>query len=241
MYDYNASLDAVEHTMTMLEDYRNELNDRRAANAFALTDLQQAVNRAVFRCSAALDALRDKTDDPDYVRNTSRRLQDKLNALENLRHRCTLTADRLREEWNSRCGECDRLAAAGFADAGRYLKKLNSMIPSPPAGTVRTVILDSARYPQTAEHIRAAQNLGYPTELTICRTGAKERRSDSLSGTPSRSDFDRDEFPCAMFAEGGSGANVAYIAASDNRGSGSALQWQIRTLPDGTRVRIRII
>ena len=44
-----------------------------------------------------------------------------------------------------------------------------------------------------------------------------------------------------MFAEGGSGANVAYIAASDNRGSGSALQWQIRTLPDGTRVRIRII
>ena len=241
MHDYNASLEAVDSTMNLLEAYRGELNDRRAANAFALNDLRQTVDRAVYRCAAELDALWNQNDDPDYIRNTSRRLRDKLDALQDLQRRCAVTAAQLLDEWNSRCGECDRLAAEGFADAGRYLKKLNTVVGLPPAGAVRTVIVDSARHPQATEHFRVAQNLGLPRELTIDRPGARKRRSESLSGTPARSDFDRDEIPGAMFAEGGADAHVAYIAASDNRGAGSAIQWQVRDLPDGTRVRIRII
>lgn len=241
MDDYNASLSAVDSAMTMLEQYRAELSDRRAANAFSLTDLQQAVDRAVYRCAAALNDLWEQQNDPDYVRNTARRLREQLDALQDLQRRCSLTAGGLLDEWNGRCGACDRLAAEGFADAGRYLKKISAVAGIPPAGAVRTVILDSARYPQTAEHIRIAQNRGCPDVVTLDRDGAADRRRDSLSGIPTRSDFDRDEFPCAMFAEGGEGANVAYLSPSDNRGAGSALQRQIRTLPDGTRIRIRII
>lgn len=241
MHDYNASPDAVERTMDMLEAYRSELSDRRAANAFALTDLQQTMDRAVYRCAAELDDLWSRNDDPDYTRNMGRRLQEKLDALRDLQHRCSVMAAELLENWNSRCGECDRLAEEGFAEAGRYLKKLNKAVGIPPAGTVRTVIVDSARHGQAAEHLRVGYNLGVPQVVTIDRPGAPGRRSDSLSETPTRPDFDRDEVPGAMFAEGGEGAHVAYIAASDNRGAGSSLAHQVRDLPDGTRVRIRII
>jgi len=241
MHDYNASLDAVDGAMTLLEAYRSELSDRRAATAFALTDLQSAVNQAVYRCAAELDEVWQQTGDPDYVRNTARRLRDRLDALQDLQRRCTLTATELLEDWNSRCGECDRLAAAGFADAGRYLKKISAAAGLPPAGSVRTVIVDSARHPQTAEHIRIARNRGRPDVVTLDRSGAADRRRESLARKPTRSDFDRDEYPCAVFAEGGAQADVAYIEGSDNRGAGSAIQWQVRQLPDGTRVRVRVI
>jgi len=244
MHDYNASLAAVDETMTLLEDYRAELQDVRAASAFALADKQRAVDRAVNRCAAELYGLRDGGSASHGTRSTVRRLRRKLAALKDLQRRCTLTSTRLLEAWNARCGTCDLLAAEGFADAGRYLQKLSHVVDAVPksgGSAVRTVIVDSARYPQTAEHIRRAQNRGQPDVVTLDRSGAAARRSESLAGKPARSDFDRDEYPCALFAEGGAGADVAYLSASDNRGSGSAVQWQVRTLPDGTRIRIRII
>ena len=241
MHDYNASLHAVDGAMTLLEQYRAELSDRRAATAFALTDLQAAVDRAVHRCERSLDEVWQQDNDPDYVRNTAQPLRDRLDALRDLQRRCTLTAAHLLDEWNSRCGECGRLAEAGFADAGRYLKKLSAGAGLPPAGGIRTVIVDSARHPQAAEHIRIAQNRGQSDVVTLDRSGAAGRRRESLAHKPVRDHFDRDEYPCALFAEGGAGADVAYIDGSDNRGAGSSLQWQTRTLPDGTRVRVRVI
>ena len=243
MYDYNAALSAVDETMTLLEHYRAELSDVRAAAAFALADVQEAVRREVFRCTEALDALREKDDDPNP--SPARHLRGKLEALEDLQSRCVHIGTQLLDEWNSRCAECDRLASDGRGEAGRYLQKLGGVVHLFPAntapGTVHTIILDSARYPQTAEHVRIAQNRGHPDILTLGRSGAEERRRVSLAEKPRRSIYDRDEYPCAMFAEGGEGADVAYIEGRDNRGSGSALQWQLRTLPDGSRVRIRII
>ena len=237
MYDYNASLSAVDETMTLLEHYCAELSDVRAAAAFALSDLQEAVNRAVFRCTEALDDLPEDT--------SARQLQHQLENLQELQSRCSCTGTALLDDWNSRCGLCDRLASDGRGEAGRYLQKLGGVVrlfpEALPAGAVHTVILDSARYPQTAEHIRIAQNRGHPDVLTLERSGAEERRRISLAEKPRRSIYDRDEYPCAMFAEGGEGADVAYLEGRDNRGSGSALQGQLRTLPDGTRVRIRII
>jgi hypothetical protein len=46
----------------------------------------------------------------------------------------------------------------------------------------------------------------------------------------------RDEFPMAMCAEGGEGADVAYVEPSDNRGSGSWVGNHLEDYQDGTRV-----
>lgn len=45
----------------------------------------------------------------------------------------------------------------------------------------------------------------------------------------------------AVFREGGAGANVVHLEEKDNRGAGSLIGWQMRKIPDGARVRIRVI
>jgi hypothetical protein len=102
------------------------------------------------------------------------------------------------------------------------------------------VIIDSGRYPESAAHIDAAQdgtryrgheiistNTTYPSPLTIDRSGAKSNRSASLQGVPTEAGYDRDEYPPAVFKEGGAEASVKYINPSDNRGAGASMGYQI--------------
>ena len=74
----------------------------------------------------------------------------------------------------------------------------------------------------------------------IDRDGAAERRKDSLKDVPSKSGYDRDEWPMAMCEEGGTGASVEYISPSDNRGAGSWVGNQVSDYPDGTKVLFKI-
>ena len=103
------------------------------------------------------------------------------------------------------------------------------------------VFIDSAKYPETAEHIETAIRCGAPASLTLDRSGANNNRIESLQGIPVRQGYDRDEYPMACFSEGGSGAHVFYLSPSDNRGSGSSVSHQLRNIPDGTVVRFRIL
>ena len=103
------------------------------------------------------------------------------------------------------------------------------------------VIVDSQKYPQTAEHIRMAQTMGFPEFVTLGRADAAERRKASLADVKTSSIYDRDEWPMAVFEEGGQGADVEYIEGRDNRGAGSSIGWQMRRFPDGSRVRVRVI
>ncbi|MYT68379.1 hypothetical protein GTY60_01650 [Streptomyces sp. SID8367] len=114
------------------------------------------------------------------------------------------------------------------------------------------MVLDRNKYPESAQHIEDAQNgvisrgdrrrTGQPLPdiLTIDRGGADDNRADSLRGIATDSPRDRDEYPPAMYKEGGTGASVRYISASDNQGSGSAMGSAVRGLPDGSRVKIRV-
>ncbi len=94
------------------------------------------------------------------------------------------------------------------------------------------------KYPETAAHIVAALKRGETPICTIDREGADNNRDHSLKGIPTKEGYDRDEFPMAMCDEGGTGADVAYVHSSDNRGSGSWVGNQLADYPDGTRVLI---
>ncbi|WJZ23589.1 deoxyribonuclease [Listeria phage LIS04] len=96
----------------------------------------------------------------------------------------------------------------------------------------------SKRYPETSNHIQTAISKGHPDTCTIDRPNVDERREQSLKGVPTRKGFDRDEFPMAVCAEGGTGASVMYISPSDNRGAGSWFGHQISGIPDGSVVKI---
>ncbi|OMF05289.1 hypothetical protein BK129_14990 [Paenibacillus amylolyticus] len=92
------------------------------------------------------------------------------------------------------------------------------------------------RYPETARHIQDAVENGHPATCTIDRDGADENRKLSLRGIDTKKGYDRDEWPMAMCAEGGEGADIEYISPSDNRGAGSWVGNQLEEYPDGTLV-----
>jgi hypothetical protein len=101
-----------------------------------------------------------------------------------------------------------------------------------------TITFPSDKYPETAAHIRAAIAKGKSTICTIDRGGADSNRSKSLAGVPTKAGYDRDEWPMAMCAEGGAGADIAYVTPADNRGAGSWIGNELTGYPDGVRVLI---
>lgn len=132
-----------------------------------------------------------------------------------------------------------RMAPQAAKAAGRVVR--------PPAivAKPRDVLVSRGRYPESAANIDHAQRMGQPTVLTLDRAGAAERRRESLQHIKRQPDrpiagLDRDEYPPALTREGGFNSNVRYINAGDNRGSGKAMERQVRDLPDGARVRILV-
>jgi RHS repeat-associated protein len=135
--------------------------------------------------------------------------------------------------------------------AGRFLGKTLSRIrwpwsksPKPLKPCERnllTVDYPSSQFPESARHIQDAQKAGHPDTITVHRPGAGKRRQDAMKGHSSIEGKDRDEYPPAISSEGGKGASVRYISPSDNRGGGAFLGNALRDVPDGTKVRIRIV
>lgn len=106
---------------------------------------------------------------------------------------------------------------------------------------VASVTVSKSRYPESAQHIENATAAGQPATLTIDRANAATRRRDSLRNVETKTGQDRDEYPPAMFQEGGQGASVKHINPSDNRGAGACIGAQCRGLSDGTKVRIEVV
>lgn len=102
----------------------------------------------------------------------------------------------------------------------------------------KDVVIPSRRFPETAAHIRDAQAAGHPSVLTIARGGADANRSAAQAGHASVLGKQLDEYPPAMFREGGAGASIRPVTPRDNMGAGACIGNQCRGLPDGARVRI---
>jgi hypothetical protein len=102
--------------------------------------------------------------------------------------------------------------------------------------TKLSLIFPADRYPETAAHIQSAIASGESATCTIDREGADDNRNESLVGIPTKDGYDRDEWPMAMCAEGGTGADVMYVTSSDNRGSGAWVGNQLEDYSNGTRV-----
>lgn len=145
--------------------------------------------------------------------------------------------------------------AIAAAPTGPVLGQPVSTNTNASAATVPTVYIDADRHPETAQHVQEAQNgtiwrgdtstqgTPLPSVLTIDRPNAKANRAESLRGIPTSPGRDRDEYPPAMFQEGGQGASVKYINPSDNRGAGSSMKHQINALNlgDGQHVQIAVL
>lgn len=104
----------------------------------------------------------------------------------------------------------------------------------------KVIYIPSDRYPETAEHVKEAEAKGKSSICTIDRKDVTEHRKQSLAGVATKPGYDRDEYPLAMCKEGGQGADIQLVHSSDNRGEGSWVSHQLRGLPDGTKVLIKV-
>jgi hypothetical protein len=126
------------------------------------------------------------------------------------------------------------LVSYWFEENGQF----PAQTPAAPPGDSGVVQLEfpAERYPETAKHIQDAIKNGESAVCTIDREEAEENRKESLKGVSTKKGYDRDEWPMAMCAEGGAGADIEYITPGDNRGAGSWVGNQLEDFADGTRV-----
>lgn len=237
MADYRVEAPAIDRAMSLLEAYRQEIRDVTVRLNFMLGQQAEAVEREIRDSCRRLQDLEEDSEE-------SRR----LDGLRNLLGQYQLLKQAPWTAYRQAAAMTDSLVEEGARECGLYLKKISSVARREAAGKGGaaavmeewTVVIDSRRCPQSAEHIRAAMAQGLPQTFTVDRQGRDARRAQNLRGRPARQGVDRDEWPAAVFLEG-SGATVYPVDSRDNRSAGGTLSWQLRGLPDGTRVRVRVI
>jgi filamentous hemagglutinin len=76
--------------------------------------------------------------------------------------------------------------------------------------------------------------------LTVDRLGAAGNRNASIGGVDKVPGKHLDEYPPAMFKEGGQGASVRAINPRDNMSAGACIGNACRGLEDGAKVKITV-
>lgn len=269
MSDFNVVIVAVDSAMDAVTLFQREISDLNAHVTFDSRSLLEALYRkiafardAVESVQNQIDALQaataDSSEDSEIfsvgeetceLHSMLWKRQTILRSLEQIQVSCSDYLSELLEQFQMYASSCQTQADEAIRFMGRYIHDLNliSNREASELGTYRAsegyyvCVLDASLHPSTAEHICAAQRSGQPTRLIIDRSGVAQRRENSLQDIPVRSEFDRDEYPMALFLEGGTGADVAYLEGPDNRGAGSYIAWQLRGVPDGAEVRIRVV
>lgn len=234
MSQVQALLTATDQALDALTAYQRELEDVRAHLAFVLRSLDQAVQRALWAAGQRLSVLEGSEND-DALRLVARRIE----ALGALQMELAARLPDLEQQLAVLYGRCREGSASALRHTAEYARKLNAL-PRPANGPPRVVVVDARRHPASAQHITAAVNMGAPETVTLDRSTVRSNRTGNLRHKPPRREYDRDEYPCAVFREG-AGADVAYIPRGDNRGSGASIRHQLRGVPNGARVRVRVI
>ena len=235
-----------------MDGYEREVEDLRAHVAFDIHSVIAAVEHEKSFVEQKIDdtsysSYEDSDNDSSEDINCLYRKKERY---EGLQYQSSTRGSELEAEWVGLCKQTIDLVEDSKRVMADYIRKLNRINYSGGLTGFSSgghepkyyvVIVDSRKYPQTAEHIRMAQTMGFPEFVTLGRADAAERRKASLVDVKASQIYDRDEWPMAVFEEGGQGANIVYIEGRDNRGAGSSIGWQMRGFPDGSRVRVRVI
>lgn len=139
----------------------------------------------------------------------------------------------------------EAITAAQQADRLAKVLKLVAALAAVTAKTcdnccARTIVISHSQAPESAKHIDDAQAAGFPRELTYdADPVAKElRRRSSLQGIPTKSGYERDEYPPAAFVENAGAADVRYVTTRDNRSAGGTIGANLKGVPAGCHITL---
>lgn len=262
MSDVNTTIVDIDRAMDCFESFQFKCSDFVNMIRFDINQMGDAISLKRSMLQDELDELyneleeaEDDERDCSYIQERIAEVLKKIRKVEQLKSRYSLLKQGFSDDSSQVLNAISSQTSAGIKEMASYLQKIQQIDSPGLKGNARgatrknsnseyrVVIIDSAKYPQSAEHIQNCIRMGYPATLTLNRDGVDENRKQSLAGIATRGDdgLDRDEYPPAAFLEGGANAHVAYISSSDNRGSGSSFGQQLSNAPNMTRVRFRVI
>ncbi|WP_172627022.1 NucA/NucB deoxyribonuclease domain-containing protein [Bradyrhizobium ivorense] len=105
---------------------------------------------------------------------------------------------------------------------------------------VKEITLSRLIHGEAATHAADAIKAGHPSVLTINRPGRNANRWLATGKLDKVAGKHLDEYPPAMFREGGFEASVRPIEPHDNKSAGAYVGNLCRGLPDGARIRISV-
>ena len=105
---------------------------------------------------------------------------------------------------------------------------------------VKEITLLRSVHGEAAKHAEDAIRAGKPSVLTIDRTGTTANRAAATGSLEKVPGKQLDEYPPAMFKEGGGDASVRAINPSNNMSAGACIGNSCRGLPDGAQVKINV-
>ena len=268
MADFKVSISALDSALDLVDDLGDSLTNYINVISYDVRTMKDAINQKKHVFCEKIDRINQEINDlvskdnDDCSEDDSSQLELLLmerNLYQEKLEQCSQLSGAI-NEIETEMSDRLHLYSSGFYDVSStstrfiadYIAKLQDICGASTSSRVMhgqsgascgyaVCFIDKAKYPESAEHIQAAITAGYSPVLTLGRSQASERRKASLAAFPVSSYYDRDEYPPAAFEEGGNGAHVCYMSASDNRGSGSSFSHQLRNIPDGTRVRFRVI
>jgi RHS repeat-associated protein len=128
----------------------------------------------------------------------------------------------------------------GTGQALKFARAAKAVDHAADGAKIAEVTLSKKLHGEAAEHAADAIRAGKPEVLTVDRIGASANRQKSTGSVDMVANKHLDEYPPAMFKEGGSGASVRAIKPRDNMSAGACIGNACRKLPDGAKVRIKV-
>jgi hypothetical protein len=102
---------------------------------------------------------------------------------------------------------------------------------------VVTVEFSRTRWPLLADHVADVRQ-DFEKVLHIDRSDTDGNRRAALRGVATAEGMDRDEYPPAMSAEGGAGADVRLVPSGENRSAGAYMGAALGAYCDGAHFRM---
>ncbi len=129
-------------------------------------------------------------------------------------------------------------AGCGDAHFGGQQQRDAKAPKAPKVDGIYTV--SRSKNPEVAQHVADAQLAGKPSILTIDRAGAEARRIEAQAGHTKVPGKHLDEYPPAMFKEGGAGASIRPVSPHDNMSEGARRGNLLESYVDGSRIQFVI-
>ena len=201
MSDVNVIITAVDKGMDIMDGYEREVEDLRAHVAFDIHSVIAAVEHEKSFVEQKIDdtsysSYEDSDNDSSEDINCLYRKKERY---EGLQYQSSTRGSELEAEWVGLCKQTIDLVEDSKRVMADYIRKLNRINYSGGLTGFSSgghepkyyvVIVDSRKYPQTAEHIRMAQTMGFPEFVTLGRADAAERRKASLADVKASQIYD---------------------------------------------------